>query len=117
MTNKYLVSVSPNTSADTALELLKKSNLSIVPVIDKEKLVGTVTHKDLEKNQSGTVKKAMLKPFFVEKDSDVENTIRYLMKHGLPRVPVVDSKISMRCIGTVSASELLAAKKSKNNKN
>lgn len=111
--NKYIVSVSPSTNAESAQKLLKDSNLSLVPVIENGKLVGIITEELLNKSGENTpIKNIMSKPLFIEKDKDIDYAIKYIMRYGLPRVPVVDSSISMVCIGMVTASELLKAKRS-----
>ncbi len=107
------VSVSPSTSARAAMRLLESSNLSLIPVIDDDRLVGIVTEDHLKKAKDlDSVKVVMHRPLFVEKGKSVDYAIKYIMKHGINRVPIVESGIGMRCIGIVSASELLKAKKS-----
>lgn len=110
--NKYIVSVSSDAMAETAQKLMKDSNLSLVPVLEDGRLVGIVTEELLRESGKNTpIKNVMEKPVFVEKDKDIDYAIKYVMRYGLPRVPVVDSSIGMVCIGMVTSSELLKAKK------
>ena len=108
-----MVSVSATTSAKSAMKLLEDSNISLAPVLEDGRLVGIVTHEQLkEKVKDGnTVKSVMQKPLFVGKERSVDYAIKYLIKHKINRVTVVESEIGMMCIGIVTASELLKAKK------
>lgn len=108
----HVVSVSVSTSAKAALKLLEDSNLSLAPVLEDGRLVGIVTSEQLKEKANGiTVKSVMQKPIFVEKEKSIDYAIKYLLKHRINRVPVVESEIGMRCIGIVTASDLLKAKK------
>jgi CBS domain-containing protein len=109
-----LVSVTPNTNARTALGLLERSNLPLIPVMQGRRLVGTVSESALKKNiaEKKTVGDLMGKPLFVEQGKSIDYAIKYIMRHEISRVPVVESSIGMKCIGIVTASQLLKAKKS-----
>ncbi|MDE1871495.1 MAG: CBS domain-containing protein [Candidatus Micrarchaeota archaeon] len=110
---RSMVSVAPDTKASAARKLMRDSNISMVPVLDNGRLVGILSDESV--NVNGTENEAgalMLKPLFVEKDRSLDYAIKYLISHRLNRVPVVESSIGMICIGIVTASELLKAKKS-----
>ncbi len=108
-----MISVSSSTKPAAALKLLESSNIPMLPVIEDGRLVGIVTGDRLrERAGSGSsVKSIMLHPLFIEKNAGIDHAIKYIMKHKISRVPVVESSIGMRCIGIVTASELLKAKK------
>ena len=109
-----LVSVTSRTKTGTALKILENSNLSIVPVIDDGRLVGILNFESMKEKEKfgGSVKELMDRPLFVESGKSIDYAIRYITRHSLSRVPVVESAIGMHCIGIVSASRLLKAKKS-----
>lgn len=109
--DKHIVSVSPDTKVTTALKLSENSNLSLLPVLEDGRLIGIVNDYNLKDASNDTIKKLMQKPLFVESGKSIDYAIKYIMDHNITRVPVVDSSIGMRCIGTVSATELLKAKK------
>lgn len=108
-----LVSVAPYAKASTAMKLLENSNLQIVPVMEGERLVGIIDADSLKEKgkESESVRKLMQRPLFVEETSGIDYAIKYIMEHGISRVPVVESSIGMRCTGIVTASALLKAKK------
>lgn len=109
-----IVSVAPEAKVSTVLKVLEDYNLQFVPVLDNGRLVGIANIEALRKNpiDAETIEKLMLKPIFVEESSSIDYAIKYIMEHGIGRVPVVESSIGMRCIGVVTASALLKAKKS-----
>ncbi|EET90448.1 MAG: CBS domain-containing protein [Candidatus Micrarchaeales archaeon] len=110
MISKKLVAVSRTTSVRNAVALAKGSNVDMLPVLDGEVLVGIARLEKLEGAGEGTVEKAMDKPVFVERDSTIENASVEIINSGLGRIPVVDSRSSMKCIGIVAATDLLAAR-------
>lgn len=115
--SRRLVAVHPNTKVDVAIKLLKSTNVGLLPVISDGRLVGVIDDKlllryETEKSFSleERVERLMKKPVFVEMDSTVDSAMKYVIEHGLTRLPVVNSGVDMKCVGVVSATELLAAK-------
>lgn len=112
--NKQLVSVAPTTKISAALKLIESSNVNLLPVVENGRLVGILNGEKLKASSySGNILPFIDNPLFVEKSKDADYAIKYMMKHGLSRVPVVESALSMKCIGTISSSELLKIKKNK----
>jgi CBS domain-containing protein len=109
----HIVSISPTTKVHSALRLLETSNLSLLPVIDENRLVGIVTGELLRENVEPQIDigSIMMPPLFVEKEKSVDYAIRYIIRHNIGRVPVVESNIAMKCIGIVTAPALLKAKR------
>ncbi|MGD0729366.1 MAG: CBS domain-containing protein [Candidatus Micrarchaeaceae archaeon] len=108
LVNRHLISINSNAKSSAAIKLLTNSNVDMLPVLENGKLVGIFT-KDSSNND--LVSSSMEKALFVEKNQDIDSTIKYMLKHNISRVPVVDSAISMKCIGTISSSDLLKIKK------
>lgn len=111
--NRQLVCVSPSAKAATILKLIQSSNISFLPVVENGRLVGILNGEKLKSGTYNSILPFIERPLFVEKDSSIDHAIKYLLKHRLSRVPVVDSALGMKCIGTVSSSELLKSKKNK----
>lgn len=57
---KKVISVSPEDSVEDAIDLLKKKKISVLPVIEEEKLVGVVSAGDLIDKSSGGSKDEFL---------------------------------------------------------
>lgn len=115
--DRKLVAVSPTTSIGAALKMLKSSGVNLLVMVESGKLHGTIEEDDLNtyissnpaekmKEQVRTIAK---RPVFVEAGESIESAIEKTMENNLTRLPVVDSVSSMRCVGIVTASELLKA--------
>ena len=115
--SRRLVAVHPSTTVEVAVRLMKSSNVGMLPVIRDGILVGVVDDKLLLKYESekgfslkDAVEGIMKKPVFVEMDKTIDFSVKYVIEHGLTRLPVVNNAFEMKCVGIVSATELLSAK-------
>lgn len=116
--SRRLVAVSPRTTIKMAIRLLKNANVSMLPVISNERLIGIIDEELLlefanskKQNELGDLVETIMKePIFIEENRSIDDCIGLMLKNSLTRLPIIDAKKSMRCIGMVSATELLAAK-------
>lgn len=112
---KDVVAVSPTTSIISSITLVESSNVDLLPVIDGGKLVGIVDEGVLREFAMGhsreelnaPIKPLMKEPIFAERDEEVKDVVVKVVKYNVTRIPVIDSRESMRCIGMISASDLL----------
>ncbi|MGI0100462.1 MAG: CBS domain-containing protein [Candidatus Micrarchaeaceae archaeon] len=113
ISNPNPLSVAPGTKAAAAMKLLANSNINIAPVLENGRLIGIVKYDDL-KNASAdaSVESAMSDPLYVEKGKSIDYAIKYVVRHKINMVPVVESSIGMKCIGIITASNLLRVKRS-----
>ncbi|MEK6827858.1 MAG: CBS domain-containing protein [Nanoarchaeota archaeon] len=107
MTNK-IISISPSTSIKEAIAKMKKHQISQMPVIDEQKLVGLVSESTildaLLKSKSAKVKEVMQEsPPIVSKMTPIQ-VISNLLKH----YPMVLVSQEGRLIGLITKSDLLA---------
>ncbi len=106
--DRRLVAVSPDASLGAARKLAKASRVSVLPVISDNRLVGVLDiEASLAGNDGDKVSSMMVKPVFVEANAKSDEARKLMIKHGLARIPVVDSAASMKCIGTVSSTDLI----------
>ena len=110
--SRLLVSISAGASRDSALRLMERSNLDMLPVVERGRLVGVVRLESLRLSTAKLLGASAQRPLYVKKDDEIDYAIKYMLENGLSRVPVVDSSIGMQCIGILSSSQLLKAKKS-----
>ncbi len=120
-----LVAIAPSATIKSAVTLIKNSNIDLIPVVENGKLIGVIYEDDVlsyiekfgtaaEKEQ---VKKISMPPFFTEANSKISDAAKVVIDNDLNRLPVVDSKKNMRCVGIVTSTELLLyAAKEKNPK-
>ena len=102
------ITIDVNDSMNDAIKLLKKHNIKMLPVMEKGKLVGIITDRDLKRASASDattmeihellyliskikIKDIMTKnPVTVPPDYTIEETAEVLLKHKISGVPVVD---------------------------
>ncbi len=119
--DRHLLAVSPNTSIGNAVKLMKSSNVDMLLVLQDGMLMGIVNEVALADVHLTDVSTApvsgiMQEPWCLEEKSSVDDAVKYVIEHNLGRLPVVLSKKSMRCTGTVSSTELIRARKQEEKK-
>ncbi|MBW2609893.1 MAG: CBS domain-containing protein [Deltaproteobacteria bacterium] len=123
--NKDMIYVDIDTSIEGAMKLLNRFKIRILPVINKEKLVGIVTDRDLKRASASDatslsvhelnyiiskikVKEIMTKePVTVPPDYTLDETAKLFLKNKISGVPVVDNE--QRCIGIITQTDLFRA--------
>ena len=112
---KDVVSVKKDTSIYEALELLRKNDITGMPVIDDDKtLVGILTEKDCLRTlvhaayselPSGTVKDYMTSPVLtISPDQDIFSVADLFLKQAFRRLPVVKNG---ELVGQITRRDLL----------
>ncbi len=121
--SKRLITIHQDDSMQKAIGLMKDHHIRMLPVINKEKLMGVVTDRDLRSasaSQATTldmyelaylisrikVKQVMSKnPITVPMDYTVEETAEVLLKNRINGVPVVD--LMGKAIGVITQTDIL----------
>jgi len=116
------ITIDQNSSMQEAISLLKMHKISMLPVMDKDRLVGIVTDRDLKKSSPSDattleihellyllstvqIKDIMsTKPITVPADFTIEETAELLMTNKISGVPVVDSDGGV--VGVISHTDL-----------
>jgi len=100
------ITVTPTTSIRDVLKLVRAHNISGVPVVDGDKLVGIVTSRDLrfEKELDDPVRNIMTKQdklVTVNEGASEDEVLRLLHKHRIEKVLVVNGGFELRGLITV----------------
>lgn len=100
------VTVSPHTSIREVMQITRAHNISGVPVVDGEQLVGIVTNRDLrfEKKPEDPVKNIMTRKerlVTVKEGAEDDEVLALLHKHRIEKVLVVDDAFRLRGLITV----------------
>jgi IMP dehydrogenase len=100
------ICVTPETSISEVLELTRQHNISGVPVVDGENLVGIITNRDtrFETRYDAPVSSIMTgrdKLVTVKEGAEREEVIRLLHQHRIEKVLVVDDDFRLRGMITV----------------
>ncbi len=101
------VTVGPAEPLHRVVELMKRHNISGIPVVDQGKLVGIVTHRDLrfERNLAQRVEQVMTRKVVTAKAGvSQEEATEMLQKHRIEKLPVVDQQ--GRLIGLVTIKDI-----------
>ncbi|MEO7324513.1 MAG: IMP dehydrogenase [Dokdonella sp.] len=100
------ITVTPQTSIRDVIELTRHHNISGVPVVDGELLVGIVTNRDLrfEKKPEDPVKNIMTRKerlVTVREGAAEDDVLALLHKHRIEKILVVDDAFRLRGLITV----------------
>lgn len=100
------ITVTPDTSIREVLALTRSHNISGVPVVDRERLVGIVTSRDLrfETRFDNPVRSIMTpkeRLVTVDEGADRDEVIALLHRHRIEKVLVVNERFELRGLITV----------------
>jgi acetoin utilization protein AcuB len=108
-----IVTISPNRRVGQALKLMQKHQIRHLPVMEKDRMVGWITSRDLreillasmlEEIKVGDV--MVQAPLSVTPDTEVEEAARLIHEHKIGGMPVVEGD---RLIGVITMQDLIAA--------
>lgn len=107
------ITVTPDSSIRDVLELTRAHNISGVPVVDKEELVGIVTSRDLRfEHRYGEPVSSIMTPkdrlVTVPEGADQDEVIGLLHKHRIEKVLVVNDQFQLR--GLITVKDIQKAK-------
>jgi len=120
--SKPAITIDAGASMNDAIKLLKTHNIKMLPVMEKGKLVGIVTDRDLKRASASDatsleihellyliskikIKEIMTKkPITVPEDYTVEETAEILLKHNISGVPVIDQYRDV--VGTITQNDI-----------
>ena len=100
------ITVSPNTTIREVLDLTRTLQISGVPVVEGDELVGIVTHRDLrfETRHDSPVSSVMTpraRLVTVQEGASRDEILRLLHEHRIEKVPVVNGGFHLRGLVTV----------------
>ena len=120
--SKPAITIDADASMHDAIKLLKNNNIKMLPVLEKGRLVGIVTDRDLKRASASDatsleihellyliskikIKEIMTKnPIKVAEDYTVEETAEILLKHNISGVPVIDQHHNI--VGTITQNDV-----------
>ncbi len=107
-----VVTVSPDESVKDAINIMKERNIAGLPVIEKEKVVGIITERDVRfsKEENVKVKDLMTKNVIVGNEGiSIDDALKIMHKHRIEKLPIVggDGKL----VGLITAKDILKREK------
>jgi CBS domain-containing protein len=109
VTEKDIITISPNTSVKTILRMVGQPGPTMLPVVDKDKLVGVITKADLlplvssKKPLTAIMQTPVLT---VSPDDRVKHARRIMLDGNVARLPVVNQG---KLVGIISDMEIAFA--------
>jgi IMP dehydrogenase len=100
------ITIDPNMSVEEVMQITRKNKISGLPVIEKDKIVGIVTNRDLrfETNLSQPIKKVMTpreRLVTVKEGASKEEITKLLHQHRIERLLVINNKDELKGLITV----------------
>ena len=100
------ITIDPNMSVEEVMQITRKNKISGLPVIEKDKIVGIVTNRDLrfETNLSQPIKKVMTsreRLVTVKEGASKEAITKLLHQHRIERLLVINNKDELKGLITV----------------
>jgi acetoin utilization protein AcuB len=120
--SKPVITIDVDASMNDAIKLLKNHNIKMLPVMEKGKLVGIVTDRDIKRASASDatsleihellyliskikIREIMTQnPITVPHDYTVEETAEILLKHNISGVPVIDPYREV--VGTITQNDI-----------
>lgn len=103
-----LVYASKDMSLTDAEELMAKSGVSGLPVVDDDgTLVGVLSRRDLAKGGSTVAGAMTAKPIAAQASAKVSAAAVLMLKNKVHRIPIVDGRA--RCVGIVTRTDIFTA--------
>ena len=102
-----VISVSPDTSVDHIIDLMKESHHNSYPVVKNDKLVGMVTAFDIVAKKAGnTVDSIMTTKLVVANENlSINDASRVMFRRGISRMPVVDEEGKL--VGIITNTDMV----------
>ncbi|MEZ4741876.1 MAG: IMP dehydrogenase [Bdellovibrionota bacterium] len=88
------IAIAPERTVGDVIEIMEKENISGLPVVDRDALVGIVTGRDIrfESNHKKLVKDVMTKNVVTARlGTSSEEAVRILHQHRIEKLPVLDA--------------------------
>jgi IMP dehydrogenase len=108
------ITVTPDTTIRDVIALTRAKNISGVPVVEGENLVGIVTHRDLRfETQRDAPVSAVMTPkerlVTVREGADKDHVLGLLHKHRIEKVLVVDKQDGSKLRGMITVKDIQKA--------
>ncbi len=100
---KDVITIRPTETVEYATELMQKHNISGLPVVEAEKLVGIVTGRDVRFADSSLLTKDVMtkKVITAPDDTNIEDAKEILHDHRVEKLPLIDKEGRLKGLMTI----------------
>ncbi|MCD6418968.1 IMP dehydrogenase [bacterium] len=101
------LTISPDATIGDAFNIMREKNISGLPVVDGQKLVGIITNRDLrfETDLSRKVSELMTpNPITAKVGIDLSEALKSMHKHRIEKLPVIDD--SGKLVGLITVKDI-----------
>ncbi len=100
---KDVITIRPTETVDYATELMQKHNISGLPVVEAEKLVGIVTGRDVRFADPSLLTKDVMtkKVITAPDDTNIEDAKEILHEHRVEKLPLIDKEGRLKGLMTI----------------
>ena len=106
--NKIYV-ISPNTTLKTAADVMSKKNIGSLAIVDKKKIVGIITERDILCNAANLNKKissAMTEDIIsIDLNESIEEAAKIMSDNQIKRILVTEKD---KLVGIITATDIIA---------
>ena len=115
--HRHVVGVSLTTTVAAARSLAVSSAVSLMPVIEDNRLIGIILLHDLiDMNADSSIAHAARQPIFTKEHEGVDKASKIMVKNNVERLPVVKDDLSMICVGMITSTDIVRSLKNADNK-
>ncbi len=101
------LTIAPNATVGDAFKIMKNENISGLPVVNGQKLIGILTHRDLRFETDFSRKVAELmtpNPITAKVGVDLSDALKLMHQHRIEKLPVVDE--SGKLVGLITVKDI-----------
>ena len=113
--HRHVVGVSLTTTAAAARSLAGSSAVSLMPVIEDNRLTGVILSHDLIGIEAdSSIAHAVRQPIFTKEQDGVDKASKIMVTNNVERLPVVKDDLSMICVGMITSTDIVRSLKNTN---
>ncbi|MGC8710525.1 MAG: CBS domain-containing protein [Candidatus Micrarchaeia archaeon] len=115
--HKHIVGVAETTSISYAAKLINVNKVPSLPVLRDGRIVGILSEEAVDKffkkhgNNEQDIKVGSIMDetfYFVEMNDDIADAARVMVSRKITRLPVVNNKKEMLCVGMITSTDIAA---------
>ncbi|MBC7107672.1 MAG: chloride channel protein [Methanomassiliicoccales archaeon] len=110
---KDVISITPTTSVDSALDIMNKNGIKGIPVVDENnRVLGMITYEDILEVPEEERKTRMIGEVMTRRvicclpDDNLGSVLEKMFKSNIGRLPVIESNETKRLIGIITREDI-----------